>query len=99
MTKISATTRLCASIANPNKATKAPGMHNAGFGMVGADLRYNAFQPELIGAAIAAIQALDFAGVTMSQPFTQDVMAHLDTIDDTARAIGAVNVVHHSGGP
>lgn len=96
--KIIATTRLCASLANPNKATKAPIMHNAGFDAVGANLRYVAFEPEDIGAAIRAIRDLDFAGVTVSQPFKQDVMAHLDEIDDIAQHIGAVNVVHNRGG-
>lgn len=96
--KIVATTRLCASLANPNKKTTAPIMHNAGFDAVGANLRYVAFQPEDIGKAIEAIKTLDFVGVSVSKPFKQDVIQYLDDIDDIAGRIGAVNVVHNENG-
>ncbi len=96
--KIVATTRLCASLANPNKKTTAPIMHNAGFDAVGANLRYVAFQPDHIGKAIDAIKSLDFAGVSVSKPFKQEVIQYLDDIDEIAERIGAVNVVHNVNG-
>lgn len=96
--KIIATTRLCASLANPNKKTTAPVMHNAGFDAVGANLRYVAFQPDDIGRAIDAVRTLDFVGVSVSKPFKQEVMQFLDEIDDVAARIGAVNVVHNVNG-
>jgi len=96
--KIDAETRICASLANPNRKTTAPIMHNAGFEAVGANLRYFALEPTDIGSAMAAIRALGFVGVSVSKPFKEKVIQYLDEIDDTARRIGAVNVVHNIDG-
>lgn len=43
--------------------------------------------------AIASADALGLAGLTVSMPFKQVVMASLDRVDDAAETIGAVNTV------
>ncbi len=95
---INATTRVCASLANPNKTTTAPIMHNAGFDELGINFRYLAFEPNDIGEAMAAVRTLKFAGVSVSKPFKERVLAHIDEVDSTAKSIGAVNVVHNVDG-
>ena len=96
--QINAETLLCATLANPNRKTTAPIMHNAGFDEVGVNMRYVAFEPKDIGNAMDAIRTLEFVGVSISKPYKEDVMQYLDDIDETARAIGAVNVVQNQGG-
>lgn len=96
--QISATTRVCGTLANPNRRTTAPIMHNAGFDELGIDFRYLAFEPDDIGKAMAAIRVLKFVGVSVSKPYKQAVIPHLDELDDTARTIGAVNIVHNVDG-
>lgn len=95
---IDANTRLCASLAYPNRKTTAPIMHNAGFDEVGVNLRYVAFEPKDIGEAMRAIRALGFVGVSVSKPYKEKVIQYIDELDETAKKIGAVNVVHNSEG-
>lgn len=49
--------------------------------------------PEALGKAIRALPALGLRGVNVTVPHKEAVMAHLDHVDATARAIGAVNTV------
>lgn len=46
---------------------------------------------EELGAAIAGVRALGFAGVCITVPYKVAAISHLDEIDDEVRAIGAVN--------
>lgn len=46
-----------------------------------------------LGEAIAAAQAAGFAGLNVTHPFKQSVIAHLDQLSPEASAIGAVNTV------
>ena len=69
--KIDATTRVCGTLAFPNKRTTAPIMHNAGFDELGINYRYLAFEPEDIGQAMTAVRALKFVGVSVSKPYKE----------------------------
>lgn len=52
-----------------------------------------AVTPERLPAALRGLVALGFRGCNVTQPHKQDVMAHLDRVNDTARRIGAVNTI------
>lgn len=95
---VSGTTRLFATFGNPNIGNPAPAVYNSVFAEHGADAVYVALEPDDIGAAMAAVRSLGLGGGTITAPFKQDVMRHLDEIDDDAAAIGAVNVVVNRGG-
>jgi shikimate dehydrogenase len=97
---ISATTRVGGSIGHwsGNRRTTSPIMYNAAFDELGIDLRWFAFEPDDLGQAMAAVRALNFAGVTVTRPFKEQVASFVDTLDPTAARIGAVNVVHNSEG-
>jgi shikimate dehydrogenase len=97
---ITASTRLCGSIGHwpPNRQTTSAIMQNAAFEELGIDMRWFVFQPDDIGAAMAAIRTLNFVGVSVTKPFKEQIIAHLDDLDPTAAAIGAVNLVHNAGG-
>jgi shikimate dehydrogenase len=97
---ITASTRVCASLGRwpASRPTTSPIMHNAAFAELGLDYRWFVFQPDDIGAAMAAVRTLNFAGVSVTKPFKQEIIAHLDELDPVAAAIGAVNLVHNADG-
>ena len=96
---ISAKTALCGILLHPTGHTRSPAMHNAAYAALGIDAVYLAFDvaPAQLGAAIAGARALGVRQLAISIPHKQAVIAHLDRIDDTARAIGAVNTVTRVG--
>jgi shikimate dehydrogenase len=97
---ITATTQLCGIILHPAGHTRSPAMHNAAFAAAGIDAAYLAFDvaPADLAGAVAGIRALGLAQVAVSLPHKIEVMQHLDEVDETARAIGAVNTVTRSQG-
>jgi shikimate dehydrogenase len=97
---ITASTRLCGSLGHwpPGRQTTSPVMLNAAFAELDLDYRWFVFQPESIGAAMAAIRTLNFAGVSVTKPFKEEIIAHLDELDPVAASIGAVNLVRNDGG-
>lgn len=95
---IDAKTLICATLANPNRTTKAPIMYNAAFKELGLNYAYVAFEPDDIGQAMHAVRAFKMPGVSVSTPYKQAVMEFLDEIDPTAKKIGAVNAVKNNNG-
>src|SRR5262245_16505056 len=90
---VNAQTVVCATIANPNRQSLAPTMHNAAFEALGLNFVYVAFEPTDIVAAFAAVRALSILNVSVSAPFKRAVAELVDDLDPAARAIGAVNTV------
>lgn len=91
-------TTVFASVAYPNKGTKSPQMHNAGFRELGINSVYVAFETQDIASAIVSMRNLGIGGYSISKPHKQTVIEYLDQVDDTAREIGAVNIVHNREG-
>jgi len=92
-------TDLCGIVLHPAGHTRSPAIHNAAFQALGLEAVYLAFDvvPEALAAAIAGARALGIRQLAVSLPHKQAVMQHLDEVDETARAIGAVNTVTRSG--
>ena len=95
---INAQTQVCTTIANPNRATISPIMHNAGFAELDLNFVYLAFEPTDLAGAVSAIRALGIRGSSVSKPFKIDIMQYLDKIDPIAERIGAVNTVDNDNG-
>jgi shikimate dehydrogenase len=74
-------------------------MHNAAYAALGLDAVYLAFdvRPGDLGDALAGARAMGVRQLAISIPHKEAVIAHLDRVDDTARAIGAVNTVTRVG--
>jgi shikimate dehydrogenase len=73
----------------------SPALHNAAFQALGLDWVYVAF-PVAAGqalAAVAAMRALDVAGLSVTMPHKSDVLAGLDQLTPTAARLGAVNTI------
>ncbi len=95
---IDAETRLFGVIGSPVAHSLSPAMHNRAFAERGINAVYLAFEVADIEAAVAGIRGLGLGGVSVTIPHKSAVMAHLDEVDDLARAVGAVNTVVHRDG-
>jgi shikimate dehydrogenase len=51
-----------------------------------------------LGKIIAMVEAMGFAGVNITHPYKQAVIAHLDTLSSDAETLGAVNTVRFADG-
>lgn len=57
------------------------------------DAQYDSYPLENIREFSALIEQTDFTGLNVTFPYKQQVMQFLDELDETAAAIGAVNVI------
>lgn len=93
-----ASTTLVGLIGWPVSHSASPAMHNAAFAARDLDWCYVplsvAREPaERVGDAVRGLRALGLRGANVTVPHKQAVMAHLDTLEPAARAIGAVNMI------
>ncbi len=88
-------THLVGLIGWPVEHSLSPAMHNAAFDALGLKWRYVLLPtpPGRVKAALADLKAQDFQGANVTVPNKQAVMPHLDSVSDSARAIGAVNTI------
>ena len=99
-TVLTAATRIVGVIGDPIAHSRSPIMHNAAFRALGLPFAYCAFRvpPEQVGAAVGAVRALGLAGLNVTIPHKQAVIAHLDALSPVARSTGAVNTIVNRGG-
>lgn len=90
-------TRLCISLAArpSNIGTR---FHNYLYELLGLDFVYKACTTTDIAAAIGGVRALGMRGCSVSMPFKQDVIALVDHVEASARAIHAVNTIVNDDG-
>jgi shikimate dehydrogenase len=90
-------TLLCISLAArpSNIGTR---FHNYLYDELGLDFIYKAFTTTDITAAIGGVRALGIRGCSVSMPFKEDVIALVDELDDSARAIQSVNTIVNTDG-
>ena len=80
--------------------SKSPALHEGEAAALGLDLEYRLFDLDVLGVGVEALPRLlaeterqGYAGVNITHPCKQAVIAHLDAIGAEAEAIGAVNTV------
>ncbi|MBI9075565.1 MAG: shikimate dehydrogenase [Desulfatibacillum sp.] len=98
MAGINAQTRLYGVFGDPVAHSLSPAMHNRAFAHIGENAVYMAFCVQDIGKAVEAVRAFDMGGVSVTIPHKVSVMEHLDEVDETARAMGAVNTIINDQG-
>ena len=91
-------TKICASIGFPNKKTKSPFMHNAGFESLNLNFLYLGLEVQSIEDTLIAMKSLGFRGFSVSMPFKQEIIPLLDEVDASVEAIGACNTVVNEDG-
>ncbi|MFA5902414.1 MAG: shikimate dehydrogenase [Desulfobacula sp.] len=95
---INSFTQLYGVFGNPVRHSKSPIIHNFIFQYHNINAVYLAFEPDLILKGIGAIKALNIKGASITLPFKESIIDHLDWIDEDAAAIGAVNTVVNKEG-
>jgi shikimate dehydrogenase len=97
---ISGKSRIIGLFGHPVEHTLSPYMQNAAFSHCGLDYCYFPFsvQPDHLRNAIAAIRSLNFCGVNLTIPHKETCIPFLDSLDEEAAAIGAVNTITHNAG-
>lgn len=87
------------------QASKTPFMHEREGARVGIPYTYVLIDFDALGlgdddlgAMLEQAERLGFAGVNVTHPFKQSVIAHLGALSPEAAAIGAVNTVVFAGG-
>ena len=85
-------TLLCISLAArpSNIGTR---FHNHLYDVLGLDFVYKAFTTTDITAAIGGVRALGIRGCSVSMPFKEDVLALVDEVEPSARAIHSVTSI------
>ncbi|QFS81239.1 Quinate/shikimate dehydrogenase [Roseivivax sp. THAF40] len=81
-------------------ASRTPSMHEAEGRAQGLDYTYDlidmddpAHAGQTLGQVLDEAEARGLAGLNVTYPFKQDVIGHLHSLSDNARALGAVNTV------
>ena len=89
---------LCISLsARPsNNGTR---FHNHLYGQLGLNWIYKAFAPTNLEQAIAGVRGLGIRGCAISMPYKEDVIALVDEMDPSAKAIDSVNTIVNTDGP
>jgi shikimate dehydrogenase len=83
----------------PLEVTLSPLMHNVGFRQLGLDWIYLRWPvaPDDLDHAVRGLRALGADGANVTMPHKESIVEHLDSLDEDAGAIGAVNTVRRSG--
>lgn len=91
--------RICGVIGNPLGHTLSPAMHNSAFEHLGLDYIYLTFEVSKshLKDTLLKLKTENFRGLNITHPFKLEIMPYLDTIDETAQQIGAVNTVVNDG--
>ena len=90
---INSKTCVYAVIGNPVSHSLSPVMHNRAFSRLGINGVYVAMQVADIAPAVSGVRALGIKGASITIPHKETVAPYLDEIEETAKAIGAVNTV------
>ncbi|MFT0800087.1 shikimate dehydrogenase [Bacillus swezeyi] len=82
-------------IGNPVAHSMSPDIHNAALQDLSLDGHYHAFHVENadLEDAVKGMRALGVQGFNVTVPHKVSIMKYLDRIDDSAKALGAVNTV------
>jgi shikimate dehydrogenase len=93
--EISGATQVVAVIGEPIAHSLSPAIHNSAFASMGLDWVCVALPVGRGGgqAAVEGMRALGIRGMSVTMPHKADVIAALDELTPTARALGSVNCV------
>ena len=96
---VSSRTRTLAIIGDPIDHSLTPRIQNRALQEIGADVVNIAFRvtPNTLEKAVHGAQSLGFLGLMVTIPHKEKVLALCDELDESARLIGAANLLHFRG--
>lgn len=77
----------------PISASKSPALHNTLFTATGLPHTYTAKETDSIATIAPLIRSPSFGGASVTIPLKLDITSLLDSVDETAQIIGAVNTI------
>jgi len=86
-------TGLLGVLGSPVGHSLSPAMHNAALEALGLDLRYLPFEASTVAEFLPVLSELRLRGLSVTLPFKEAIVPHLDRVDAGARRLGAVNTV------
>jgi shikimate dehydrogenase len=89
---------ICGIAGYPCSHSRSPALWNRLFARYGLPYFYTYFDWPDIGEVIGAARDLGVRALSVTIPFKERVMDHLDEVEEDARAIGAANTVVQCGG-
>ncbi len=97
---ITGKTRVCGLIGDPVEHTLSPYIHNTIADELGEDLVYVPFKVSTgaVSDAVKGAYELEILGLNVTVPHKQEVIGALASVDEEARAIGAVNTMVRTEG-
>jgi 3-dehydroquinate dehydratase / shikimate dehydrogenase len=96
--RIDARTRVYGVIGNPIGHSLSPAMQNAGFAARRMNAIYLPFLVRDLKDFLGSVAPLDIRGFSVTLPYKERIIRHLDGCDPLAARIGAVNTVVARGG-
>lgn len=95
----SAKTRWLGVLGWPIEHSRSPAIHTAALEASGIDAVYLPLPvpPASLASAVDGLRALGALGANVTLPHKERVMEHLDAVEPSARAIGAVNTIVRDG--
>lgn len=77
----------------PISASRSPALHNTLFRQSGLPHKYSLFETDVADEVRELIRSPEFGGASVTIPLKLDIMALLDDVSESAKAIGAVNTI------
>lgn len=99
--KLTPKTKVYAIIGNPVSKSLSPYMQNAAFREKGLDAVFIPMEVKDLGRFMREFirgSGLNFGGFAVTMPHKETIIPYLDEIDETAKAVGAVNTVKFENG-
>lgn len=97
MSPVTGHTRVFGLVGHPVAHSLSPALHNAWFAHHDVDAVYVSLPAPSPRDLAAAVRDLGLAGVNVTVPHKAALLEHLDALDETARAVHAVNTVVRDG--
>jgi 3-dehydroquinate dehydratase/shikimate dehydrogenase len=91
--RLGASTGLVGVLGSPIGHSLSPVMHNAAIEALGLDLVYLPFEASGIAEFLPLFSELRLRGLSVTLPFKEAILPHLDRVSPVARRCGAVNTV------
>jgi len=87
-------------IGDPVEHSVSPQMHNAAYSALDLDFEYRLLKvaPSDLGKTIERLRAEEVAGFNVTVPHKENVIKYLDSVNESALIIGAVNSVKNENG-
>jgi 3-dehydroquinate dehydratase / shikimate dehydrogenase len=91
--RLAADAALYGVVGNPVLHSLSPVMHNAGFAALGLNAAYVPLEAATADDFVAFARAMHLRGASITAPFKVDMLAHVETLDPLADAVGAMNTL------